>query len=248
MYFLFLFLLLNLLNMEIYSMEQFKIIDLTHKVHPDIPTWDMTCGYFIKTMRDYRHCSGEFKFRSQSLDIRASAGTHIDSPAHCFEGAKDVSEISMNDLVRPCVVIDVSEKATKNERYKVSIEDIEDFENKYGKINPKTFVLFFTGWSRFWNEPNRYHNNLVFPSVSAEVAKILLDRQIVGIGIDTLSPDCDEKGSFVHSILLGANKYIVENVANAQNMPARGAYILVMPLNVQGAAESPIRLVGMIPK
>jgi kynurenine formamidase len=227
-------------------MDQFEMVDLTHKVHEDIPTWDMTCGYFIKTMRDYRHCSGEFKFRSQALDIRASAGTHIDSPAHCFEGARDVSEIPLDELVSPCVLIDVSQKVLQNERYKVSIEDIENFENKHGKIKPKTLVIFYTGWSRFWNEPSRYHNNLVFPSVSAEVAEILVKREIVGIGIDTLSPDCDEKGSFVHHILLGANKYIIENVANAQSLPEIGAYILVMPLSVQGAAESPIRLVGVI--
>lgn len=227
-------------------MEQFKATDLTHKIKPDIPTWDLTCGYYIKTMRDYRHCPGEFKFRSQALDIRASAGTHIDSPAHCFEGSRDASELTLEELISPLIVINVSEKAAQNERYKVSLEDIENHEKKHGKIKPKTFVLFYTGWSRFWNEPIRYHNNLVFPSVSADVAKLLLERDIVGIGIDTLSPDCDEKGFFVHSILLGSNKYIVENVANAQQLPASGAFILVMPLNAEGAAESPIRLVALI--
>jgi kynurenine formamidase len=230
--------------MEACAMEQFKAVDLTHKVHPEIPTWDLTCGYYIKTMRDYKHCPGEFKFRSQALDIRASAGTHIDSPAHCFEGARDVSGLILEELICPCVVVDVSQKA--HERYKVSKEDIENFETRYGKIPQGSFVLFYTGWSRFWDEPSRYHNNLVFPSVSAEVAHMLLERQIAGIGIDTLSPDCDEKGSFVHSILLGANKYIVENVAHAHNMPAIGAYILVMPLYVEGAAESPVRLIGLI--
>lgn len=244
MRFLFLFLLLNVLNMEIYTMENYKFIDLTHKVHPDIPTWDLTCGYYVKTMRDYKHCAGEFKFRSQALDIRASAGTHIDSPAHCFEGARDVSDLSIKELICPCVVINVSQKA--NEKYKVTIADIEEFESKYGAIKPGSFVLFYTGWSKFWNEPSKYHNNLSFPSVSADVAQLLLKKQITGIGIDTLSPDCDEKGSFVHSILLGSNKYIVENVAYDEKMPAAGAYILVMPLNVQGAAESPVRLIGMI--
>lgn len=67
--------------------EDNEVIDLTHVVHPEIPTRDMTCGCFVKTMRDYHHCEGDFKFRSQALDIRASAGTHIDSPSHCFEGA-----------------------------------------------------------------------------------------------------------------------------------------------------------------
>lgn len=244
MYFL-LFIFLPLINIETYAMENYKIIDLTHKVHPDIPTWDLTCGYYVKTMRDYKDCPGEFKFRSQALDIRASTGTHIDSPAHCFEGARDVSDLSVKELVCPCVVIDVSQKA--NETYKVTSADIAEFEKTYGAIKPGSFVLFYTGWSKFWHEPSKYHNNLSFPSVSAEVAELLLKKDIAGIGIDTLSPDCDERGSFVHAILLGANKYIVENVAYNEEMPAVGAYILVMPLNAQGAAESPVRLIGMVP-
>lgn len=115
-----------LVTLRVSSMERYNFIDLTHTVHQDIPTWDLTCGYYIKTMRDYRHCEGDSKFRSQTLDIRASAGTHIDSPAHCFEGGRDVADLDIKELVCPCVVIDVSQKA--DERYKVSIDDIHDFE------------------------------------------------------------------------------------------------------------------------
>ena len=226
-------------------MQTYNVIDLTHEVNPDIPTWDLTCGYYIKTMRDYKHCEGEFKFRSQCLDIRASAGTHMDAPSHCFEGGLDICDIPIDQLIAPCVVIDVTSKV--HERYKVSVEDINQFEKQYGEIKPGSIVLFYTGWSRFWHEPKKYHNNLVFPSISADAAQLLLEKQVNGIGIDTLSPDCDEKGSFVHSILLGANKYIIENVAHADTLPPIGATLLVMPLRVKGAAESPVRLVALLP-
>jgi len=225
-------------------MQNYKIIDLTHEVNPEIPTWDLTCGYFVKTMRDYRHCEGDFKFRSQDLDIRASAGTHIDSPAHCFENAPDVSEIPIEQLVAPCIVIDVSDRAHEN--YKVLVQDIELFEKKYHEIKSGTFVIIYTGWSRLWDQPKKYHNNLVFPSVSGDTAKFLVQKQIIGLGIDTLSPDCDEKGSFVHAIVLGAHKYIVENIAHANLLPPVGSTILIMPLKAKGAAESPIRLIGLV--
>lgn len=240
-----LFIILSFINREIYPMEKFQLIDLTHKVHEEMPTWDLTCGYHVKILRDYKDCSGEFKFRSQDLIIRASAGTHIDSPAHCFEGARDVSDLSIKELICPCVVVNVSHKA--HEKYKVTSADIEEFENNYGTIKPGSFVLFYTGWSKFWHEPEKYHNNLSFPSISAEVAQLLIKKHVAGIGIDTLSPDCDEKGSFVHSILLSANKYIVENIAYDPAMPVVGSYILVAPLKAHGATESPIRLIGMIP-
>lgn len=242
MLFLLLFVFFNTYSNEVPQMQNYKIIDLTHTVHPQIPTWDLTCGYFVKTMRDYHHCEGEFKFRSQSLDIRASAGTHIDSPLHCFEGRHDVSEIPVEQLIVTCVVIDVSKE--KNAHYKATVQDIENFEEKYGQIKSRSFVIFYTGWSKFWNDPKKYHNKLVFPSVSKDAAQFLLKRDIVGLGIDTLSPDCDEKGSFVHSIILGAGKFIIENIANADKLPATDSTILIMPLKIQGAAESPVRLIG----
>lgn len=229
-----------------FNVNNDEVIDLTHEVHSEIPTWDLTCGYSVKTLRDYHDCEGEFKFRSQSLDIRASAGTHIDSPAHCFEGANDVSQIPLEQLIVPCIVIDVSDR--HDERYKVSRADIEAFEHRHGKIHSGAFVLIHTGWSRYWENPKKYCNDYVFPSVSKEAAEELLQRDIVGIGIDTLSPDCDEKGSFVHAILLGAGKLIIENIKDIDQMPPTGGTLLIMPLKVKGAAESPIRLIGIIPR
>ncbi|MEI8296220.1 MAG: cyclase family protein [Alphaproteobacteria bacterium] len=107
-------------------------------------------------------------------------------------------------------------------------------------------MVIHTGWERYWGVPEKYRNNLVFPSVSAEAALALQMRQIVGLGIDTLSPDLPEDGFPVHQLILGAGKYIVENIANASKLPPMGAYILAFPMKIQGGTEAPIRLVGAI--
>jgi kynurenine formamidase len=227
------------------AMENYTLIDLTHTLHANIPTWDLTCGYEVEILRDYHECEGAVKFRSQSFGIRAAAGTHIDSPAHCIQDAREVRELSLEELIRPCIVIDVSAKA--DERYVVSLDDIKEFEAQYGSIEPNMFVLFYTGWSKWWTNPEKYHNNYVFPSISREVASYLLEKQICGIGIDTFSPDCPENGYPVHAILLGADKYIVENIAHADKMPINGSFICIMPLKMSGATESPVRLIGLIP-
>jgi len=226
-------------------MQNYTIIDLTHDVHPDIPTWDLACGYFIKNRRDYHHCDGPVKVREQSFDIRANAGTHIDAQAHFKPCGTEVNQIPLEKLIAPCAMINVAHKA--DEHYAISVADIQEFEQKYGVIQPSTFVLFHTGWSRFWHEPKKYHNNTVFPHVSEQAAQLLLDRQINGLGIDTFTPDYHAQSSAVHLLLLGANKYLVENVAHADKLPPVGATIFVIPLKLQGAAESPIRLFAMIP-
>lgn len=48
----------------------------------------------------------------------------------------------------------------------------------------------------------------------------------------------------VHKIILGADKYIIENIANLEKMPAIGAYVLTLPIKGSGLTEAPVRMVG----
>jgi kynurenine formamidase len=103
-----------------------------------------------------------------------------------------------------------------------------------------------TGWSKFWHDPLKYHNNHVFPSVSSEAASLLLELGVSAIGIDTLSPDRPKDGFKVHKLFLGADKIIIENVANLGSMPPTGGFVMVLPIKIQDGTEAPVRLVGLI--
>jgi len=144
-----------------------------------------------------------------------------------------------------CVVIDVSSKP--DERYSVTPGDIAVFESKYGAIPNASCVVIKTGWEKFWLDPGKYRNNHVFPSVSIEAAELLLERGVAALGIDTLSPDRPDDGFKVHQAFLGNNKLLIENVANLDNMPPIGAYIMVLPIKIKDGTEAPIRLVGLQP-
>jgi kynurenine formamidase len=221
----------------------FKIIDLTHTLTRDIPVWDLGCGFEHHLRTDY-DASLSFSVRTYQLNMYESAGTHIDAPVHCVSGGKCVHDLALIELIAPCVVIDVSGKA--HERYSLTSEEICDFESHFGQIPQGAFVIVYTGWEKFWSEPGKYRNNYLFPSVSAEAAMLLLERGIAGLGVDTLSPDRPEDDFPVHKLILGAGKYIVENVANAGQMPSTGAYSLALPIKIQDGAEAPLRLVGLL--
>jgi kynurenine formamidase len=154
------------------------------------------------------------------------------------------AEFDVNDLIMPCAVIDVSDRC--HERYSLSAQDVADFDSKHGSIVKGSCIMIKTGWSKFWNEPLKYHNNHVFPSVSSEAAELLLERGVSAIGIDTLSPDRPEDGFKVHKTFLGADKIIIENVANLDIMPPTGGFVMVLPIKIQDGTEAPVRLVGLI--
>ncbi len=221
-----------------------QIIDLTHTLDENTPSWSGECGFQHTITSDYADGNGEVKFRIQKITMHAGIGTHLDAPVHCIPNGLTVDQLSLRDLVAPGVVIDVSPSA--HERYSVSPQDIKAFEDTHGRIAPRSLVIIRTGWERFWGEPKKYRNQLVFPAVSIEAAQLLLEREIVGLGIDTLSSDRADSGFPVHRAVLGAGKYLIENVANADQLPPVGSLILALPLKTRHGTEAPIRLIGLI--
>ena len=218
-----------------------KKIDLTHTLSSDIPHWDGDCCFRATVAVDYKDCTPPNLFRVQRLEMKAGAGTHIDAPAHYFADGTTVDALELENLVTDCYTIHTN---NLNKDFLITKETIEKFENEHGKILPKTFVIFHTGWDIYWNTPQKYRNDLKFPSLHESAAQLLVERDIAGMGIDTLSPDAIGKDFPVHRILLGAGKYIVENVANAKDLPPVGAKIMILPLKIEGGTESPIRLVA----
>lgn len=222
----------------------YQIIDLTHTLEEGMPCWDAGCGFQHVIKLDYADCPDEVKFRVNHIQMDAGIGTHIDAPAHCIAGGVTIDQLKIEDLIAPCVVIDVS--AAAHERYSLSVADIKAFEKAHGDLKPGLFVMIRTGWEQFWGQPDKYRNHYLFPSVSKEAAVFLLERQIVGLGIDTLSPDRPEDGYPVHAALLGAGKYIIENAANLNALPVSGSYILALPMKIKAGTEAPLRLIALI--
>lgn len=225
-------------------MKNIEIIDLTHTLSGDVPTWDGSCGFDLSINTDYKDCTPPDLFRTQKISCGTGIGTHMDAPAHCFQGSKTIDMFEMENLATDCVVIKVDSVADEN--FIIMPEVVEQFEKEHGQIQPNTFIIFYTGWSKYWPDKEKYRNNLQFPSVHENTAKLLLERDIVGLGVDTLSADTGKGGFPVHRAILGAGKYLVENIANAGAMPVVGAKILVFPMKIKDATEAPVRLVAQV--
>lgn len=227
--------------------DSYKLIDLTHLINPSIPTWDNILGFKLETLVDYEKGHG---YREEKIHAVAGIGTHMDAPCHAIKGGLSISDLPLEQLIVPTYVLNISEKATAD--YQISAADIEAFEKEHGEIPKNSFFIGYTGWSRFWPDSIRYRNvddkgQLRFPTFSIEAVEWLLKREIVGLGIDTLSPDINP--SFpVHQLLLKNGKFIVENLANCHLLPAQGAEVILLPLNIHEASESPIRAVGIVKK
>lgn len=192
---------------------------------------------------------------SKSMCLPEHIGTHIDAPNHFEADQPDVSRIAAEDLFGEGVVIDVTLQAEADPDYGLTVQDLGDWEREHGRIPDGAIVLLRTGWSRFWDEPQRYQGRDLlgkyhFPAYTEESARFLVERRnIKGLGIDTLSIDRGVSTKFeVHHVVNGAGKYGLENVAHLDQLPPRGFYLIVAPMKIETGTGGPTRLFALQPR
>jgi kynurenine formamidase len=227
------------------------VVDLTHALNPQNPYWPGP-GYepfkyeIFATLEKDGVLSGRF-------NLAEHTGTHLDAPNHFVAGQISVDKITPQHLFVPGVVIDVRSKISQNPDYVLSPEDVNGWEQTHGRIPENAVVMVYTGWDERWTDYERYKNAdskriLHFPGFSLEAAKLLVDdRNIAGIGIDTLSVDYGMSKDFaVHHLVHGKGKYHLENVANLGNVPATGAWLVIAPIKIENGTGGPARIFALI--
>jgi len=228
-----------------------QVIDLTYSLAPATPVYPGESPLEVKVMHTYEK-DGYFDRHFCSAE---HYGTHMDAPAHFSPGQLALDAIPVPQLFAPAVVVDVSAKVAQNADYRLTRADLETWEQAHGEISAGAVVIARTGWGARWSDPVRFLNadangTLHFPGFSAEAAKFLVEqRQIVGLGVDTLSVDYGPSTDFaVHHITHPRGLYSVENLANLEAVPETGAYLIVAPIKLAGGSGGPTRVFALLPR
>ncbi|MDP6924498.1 MAG: cyclase family protein [Candidatus Scalindua sp.] len=223
------------------------VIDLTYPLNKNNAYWPAPSysPFTYKSVATHKD-NGVF---SGTYSTPEHLGTHIDAPNHFEDNQPSVDELTLESLIGPASVIDISDKVENNADYELTVEDITDWEKVNGRIRDRSIILLNTGWSRRWNDYEKYKNvddsnKLRFPGYSADAARFLVEeRDINGIGIDTLSADYGISKDFaVHHIINGSSKYILENVANLNKLPPTGATLIIAPIKIEGGSGGQARV------
>jgi len=232
-------------------------VDLTHAFSSRSIYWPTdTLGFRLEELA-HGHTDGGWFYSSYRYSAAEHGGTHLDAPIHFAEGAWTSDQVPLASLIGPAVVVDVTARVSPD--YLLTVEDLTQWEAAHGQIPNGAIVLVRTGWDSRYADRAAYLGTdqrgpeavaqLHFPGVSAEAAQWLVDqRTIAALGIDTPSIDYGQSKDFrAHVILYGKNVPGFENVANLSALPAVGAFIVALPMKIEGGSGGPLRIVGYVP-
>jgi kynurenine formamidase len=238
------------------GIDESKLVDLTHTFDDKTIHWP-TAKPFQWQKDSWGETKAGYWYASASFAASEHLGTHLDSPLHF--GGKDrmgTDAIPLRQLVGPAVVIDIAGACSRNRDYLLSPADIRAWETRNGRIPAGAIVVVRTGWSRFWPDRARYMGTAVegdvdhlhFPGIAPEAARVLVERKVDGVGLDTASMDHGPSKDFqTHVILNGAGVYGLENMANLERLPEKGATLVALPMKIRSGTGGPVRIMAILP-
>ena len=233
-----------------------RIVDLTYAFDANSVYWPTAEQFKLETDFEGMTDKGYF-YSAYRYSAAEHGGTHLDSPVHFAKGHYTVDQLPLERLMGPAIVIDVTAQCATNPDYLVSVADFEKWEKRNGKIAPGTIVLLRTGFGKFYPDRKKYLGTeergaaavakLHFPGLDPAAARwITANRAIKAIGLDTASIDYGQSTLFEsHRTLFEKNIPAFENVANLDQLPAKGFSVIALPMKIKGGSGGPLRIIAL---
>ncbi len=233
-----------------------RVVDLSWSYGEDTLYWPTSPSAFELEELAHGVTEGGWFYSANLLSTPEHGGTHLDAPIHFHDDAWTAAEIPVDRFVRPAVVVDVAAKAAKDPDYQLSAADVTAWEKTHGPVPAGAIVLLRTGWEERWPDRLAYlgddtpgdASNLHFPSYGEAATRLLVERGVVGLGVDTASIDPGNSKTFpVHRVAAAANVYGLENLRGLGELPATGAWVAALPMKIEGGSGGPARVVALVP-
>ena len=225
------------------------VVDLTHRLVPTFPSFLGPQQVFDEVL----FTIPENGFYIKQWTFSEHIGTHLDTPGHFSLGMTLVDALDPATLIAPLAVIDIKQKALANPNAMVEPSDLVAYERGHGRIPRGAVVCMNSGWASKVNDGAAFLGgagfpDLNFPGFSSDATDWLLaKRDIVGIGVDTTSLDPGNSADFaVHISFLGSGRYGIENLANLDDIPAKGARAFIGPIPWEEGSGSPCRVLAEV--
>ncbi|MDI3546458.1 MAG: arylformamidase [Halanaerobiales bacterium] len=199
-----------------------EIYDISMAIHPEMPVYKNRekLKPVFTVINNFQ--TGKVHQTRVTMDLHS--GTHVDAPFHMLEEGKTSEHFNLEQIITECRVLDLTYVEDK-----ITVQDLKEKQ-----IKPGEFILFKT--------QNSYRKdfNINFIYLGQEGAKYLAKTGIVGVGIDSLGIERNQKGHPTHKTLLSNEITILEGLR--LKGIKEGVYNLILaPLKIKGSDAAPVR-------
>lgn len=243
-----------------------EVIDCTGVLGPSTPLLKLPEGFGENTPQIEVHKISEYDDNGPFwawnwLKVGEHSGTHFDAPHHWITG-QDYADgytdtLSVQRLVAPVNVIDVSTESAENPDHLLTAEGVKAWEAEHGEIGKDEWVVLRSDWDKraddealFLNEDDTGPHS---PGPTTDCMEYLVSKGIVGWGSQCIGTDAGQAAGMeppfpAHNLLHKNNCFGLASLANLDKLPPKGAILIAAPLKIEKGTGSPMRALALVPK
>ena len=227
---------------------KYKWVDLTHELSPETPHWFGFKPLQADLLFDYAEGTPEdmmAPMRCIQYSVASQYGTHTDVPRHFWGSGRDMSAITVQELMYPLVVIDKSAECAANSDFMLTVDDLKAWEAQYGRIPEGAFVAFRSDWYKKPNLDNPDENGVPhYPGWDkAAIQWLVEERNIGAIGHEPADTDpgfvTTKEGAYPYpgeQYILQVDRIQIEVMRNLDQVPPVGSLIVCGAMDCHGTA------------
>ncbi|NNF26280.1 MAG: cyclase family protein [Gemmatimonadetes bacterium] len=239
-----------------------RVVDLTQPLGPDTPVIGLpdifapSPGFSMEQISRYDDAGPGWYWNT--IRLGEHTGTHFDAPVHWVTG-KDLPDNRCDTIpparfVGPGCVIDASEEVAEDPDFLLTPERINAWEGEHGRVPAGSWLLLRTDWSKR-TDPEAFLNvrddGPHSPGFSADATRLLIERDVLGVGVETVGTDAGQAGGFDlpfpnHTLMHGAGKFGLASLTNLDQLPPTGSVVIAAPLKIVDGSGSPLRVLALV--
>lgn len=236
------------------ELKKYRLVELSHSLNNNSPFWAGIPEGSVKlgvTVFDWGNPMLECLI--QTFQFPGQFGTHIDFPGHFIKDAPLSEDFGVDHMMYPLCVIDITDKVAQDPHYAVTVNDIKDWEAKYGSIPDSAFVALRTDWSKNWPSMDALSGlaedgSENFPGWSLAALKYIYEeRNAAANGHETLDTDASAEAARFGDLaceryVLSKGKLQIEVLCNLDQVAPAGAILFAAWPRFEGATGLPARV------
>lgn len=204
------------------DLDKYRIIDISYEV---VPPGSNDRPFVIE-----RGYLADMAYKYDITKTHSHVGTHVEAPAHFFDGGKDVTELPLTTYFGRAVLLEVN-----NAKETTAIMP-SYMEKDIGSIIRNGDIVICR---------NNDKESTEKPYLTPESAQWLRDKKIKMLGIDNnvgLSKDVPT-GRQLHDILMSADIPIIEWLDNLDQIKKKEFFLMALPFKVKVMDSSWARVI-----
>lgn len=210
-----------------------RVIDLTHRICEETTVYPGTEPPRLTVAATYENDL----YRETLYSMFSHTGTHIDAPAHIFEGKRTLDDFPVSQFVGRALVVDAS---TVERGGKIRMSHLSPFADAIYEVD---FLLFYTGYGERFYSPEYLTD---YPVIDDEVLDFIIKGSYKGIGFDTISLDKMAKLTMHRRLFTEKEMINIENLTNLSEVCGKVFDFVCLPLSVKDSDGAPCRAIAIV--